>query len=190
MDQKTMRDGIRMFLDGLGETFPGDDIERTPERVARAWTDELVSGYSVRAADELTWTAVPAGGGPVLVHGVSFASVCVHHLLPFFGQADIAYLPAERQAGLSKIARVVDAFARRLQTQERLTAQIADALNDGLAPRGVIVVLRAEHLCMSLRGVRKEQAGMVTMATRGLYDADLAARAELLELMRDPRTSG
>ncbi len=147
-----MSAAIRAFLEGIGAADV-DDLERTPARVAQAWCDDLVSGYGTDPAGILTWTDVPPGGGPVLVRRISFSSVCAHHLLPFAGQAHVAYLPGERLAGLSKIGRVVDAHARRLQTQERLTAAIAGTLEQVLIPRGVLVVLSAEHTCMSLRGV-------------------------------------
>lgn len=183
MDREKMTAAIRAFLDGIGPTNV-TELKRTPERVAQAWCDDLVSGYRIDPTEILTWTSVAPGGGPVLVRQISFASICAHHLLPFLGHAQVAYLPHERLAGLSKIGRVVDAHARRLQTQERLTALIADSLQDVLAPRGVLVVLNAEHTCMSLRGVRKEQAEMVTVETRGIYLDEPARRSEVLGLLR------
>lgn len=183
MDPAKMEAGIRVFLEGIGERFEGDDLEKTPARVARAWGEELVGGYAIEPQTEITWTPVEPGLGPVVVRDVRFTSVCVHHLLPFFGQAYVGYLPGERLAGLSKIGRVVDAHARRLQTQERLTAAVVSTLDAGLAPRGVIAVLRAEHTCMTCRGVRKEQGRMVTMASSGIYDRDPATRREILGLI-------
>jgi len=183
MDQRKMAESVRAFLDALGQGFAGDDQDRTPERVARAWVEELVSGYAVEPEEELTWTEAPPRVGPVIVRGVSFASVCAHHLLPFFGDAHVAYLPHERLAGLSKIGRVVDAHARRLQTQEHLTSEIAGSIETALRPRGVIVLLEALHTCMTLRGVRKERSRMVTSVATGLYEDDPAARAELIGLM-------
>ena len=183
MDRARMTRAVRDFLAAIDRRFEGDDQQRTPERVVDAWVDDLVSGYAVDPAQELTWTAAPPACGPVLVRGVSFASVCVHHLLPFFGRASVAYLPGERLAGLSKIGRVVDALARRMQTQERLSAQIVETLEAVLAPRGVAAVLEAEHTCMTLRGVRKERSRMMTVATRGVYDADRLAREEILRLL-------
>jgi GTP cyclohydrolase I len=183
MDPEKMEAGIRTFLDGLGAAAGDAEARLTPARVARAWAEDLASGYARDPEAELTWTPVAEGRGPVIVRGVSFASVCVHHLLPFFGSGAVAYLPARRLAGLSKIGRVIDAHARRLQTQERLTAAIVDTLARGLECRGVLVRLDAEHTCMTLRGVRKEQSRMVTVAGAGLYDADPAARAEILGLL-------
>lgn len=183
MDQDKMEGGIRRFLEGLDCDLGDAELAKTPARVARAWVEDLVAGYGGDPDRELTWTPVEAGGGPVVVRGITFASVCIHHLLPFFGIADVAYLPDRRQAGLSKIGRVVDVHARRLQTQERLTAAIVKTLSGGLACRGVIALLRAEHTCMALRGVRKEQSEMITVATAGVYESDATARAEILGLL-------
>jgi GTP cyclohydrolase I len=184
-----MEAGLRLFLEGLelgkvDSRFAGDELEATPARVARAWRDDLVSGYALDPGAELTYSDAPEGAGPVLVRCVSFASVCVHHLLPFHGLAHVAYLPGRRQAGLSKIGRVVDAWARRLQTQEHLTARVVATLNEVLQPRGVLALFEAEHTCMTLRGVRKEQSRMTTVAARGIYEHDAAARSEMLALLR------
>jgi len=142
-----------------------------------------VSGYAEDPAELLTWTASPGGAGIVCVRDISFASICAHHLLPFSGFAQIAYLPGERIAGLSKIGRVVDAHARRLQTQENLTSAIVATLDAVLEPRGVLALLTAEHTCMTLRGVRKEQSAMTTLAGSGLYETDPRARGEVLSLL-------
>lgn len=183
MDRAKMTEGIRSFVEGIGERFPGDDLEATPERVAKAWEEDLVSGYALDPAAELTWTAAPEGSGLVLVRDVRFASVCVHHLLPFSGVAHVAYLPGARLAGLSKLGRVVDVHARRLQIQERLTSQILATIVGVLEPRGALVVLEAEHTCMTLRGVRKESSRLVTLAASGRYDDDGAARRDVLDLL-------
>ena len=182
MDRDKMEEGIRLFLDGLGEHVVGPEIVKTPRRVARAWADDLVSGYGVDPAAELTYAPAPTGGGPVIVKDIRFSSVCVHHLLPFSGLAQVAYLPAARLAGLSKIGRVIDALSRRLQIQEHLTAGIASAIEKALAPRAVLVVLDAEHTCMTLRGVRKEGSRLVTYAARGLWADDSAARREIMDI--------
>ncbi len=184
MDRSKIESAIRSFLEGIGERFGGDDLEATPDRVARAWAEDLVSGYAVDPDTQLTWTEIAGEAGAVIVRGVSFASMCVHHLLPFNGFAHIAYLPQRRLAGLSKIGRVVDAHARRLQTQERLSAEILGTLDRVLEPRGAVVQLSAGHTCMTLRGVRKEQSRMITVASSGLYQSDVALRAEILALLR------
>jgi GTP cyclohydrolase I len=185
MDGAKMETAIRSFLEGIGQRFEGDDLQATPARVARAWCEDLLSGYRRDPSAELTWTPVEPGGGPVLLRRVWFASTCVHHLLPFFGFAHVAYAPDRRLAGLSKIGRVIDAHARRLQTQERLTAAIADTMTAALEARGVVVLLEAEHTCMTVRGVRKEQARMVTLSSAGIYRDDAVARGEILALLRD-----
>ena len=187
MDATKMEAGIRLFLAGLGERFAGDDLEKTPSRVAKAWVEDLVSGYAVDPAAELTWVAAPERCGPVLAKDIRFSSVCVHHLLPFAGLAHVAYLPAARLAGLSKLGRVVDAHARRLQIQEHLTGRIAATLERALAPRAVLVVLDAEHTCMTLRGVRKEGSRLVTYVATGLWESDVAARREILDLLAPGR---
>jgi GTP cyclohydrolase I len=187
MDPTKMEAGIRLFLQGLGERFAGDDLENTPGRVARAWADDLVSGYQTDPVAELTSVAAPALCGPVLAKDMRFSSVCVHHLLPFVGLAHVAYLPAERLAGLSKLGRVVDALSRRLQIQEHLTGSIAATIESALAPRAVLVVLDAEHTCMTLRGVRKEGSRLVTYAATGEWAKDAAARREILDLLAPGR---
>ncbi len=184
-----MLDGIRLFLEGLGERFEGDDLDATPERVVRSWAEDLVSGYACDPDRELTWTPAPAGAGLVVVRDVSFASVCVHHLLPFAGVAQVAYLPGARLAGLSKIGRVVEVHSRRLQIQERLTSEILGTLVRRLEPLGALVLLDAEHTCMSLRGVRKEGSRLTTLACAGALDADSTARADVLSLLGRARSA-
>lgn len=178
-----MEAGIRLFLEGLASGVSRNELDTTPQRVARAWAEDLVSGYGLDPARELTWTPAAGATGPVLIRRVSLVSVCVHHLLPFFGFAHIAYLPADRIAGLSKIGRVIDAHSRRLQTQERLTSAIVQTLAQGLEPQAVLVLIQAEHTCMTLRGVRKEQSQMLTVAAAGQYERDAAMRREALELL-------
>jgi GTP cyclohydrolase I len=187
MNQARMQEGVRLFLEGVGERFPGDDLEATPARVARAWAEELLSGYLSDPDSEMSWTEVPPGGGLVVVQNVGFTSVCVHHLLPFVGRAQVAYLPGRRLAGLSKIGRVVDAHARRLQIQERLTAEILSTLERTLEPNGALVLLDAEHTCMTLRGARKQGSRLVTISASGLLESDPAARSEVLALLAPGR---
>lgn len=187
MDRRGMEEGIRRFLEAVGQRFDGDDLERTPARVAKAWYEDLLAGYGVDPDAELTWTAAPERPGLVAVRDIRFASVCVHHLLPFAGVAHVAYLPDERLAGLSKLGRLVDAHARRLQIQERLTSQIADSIERALRPIGAVVVLEAEHTCMTLRGARKESSRLLTWSATGLYDVDREARREVLDMLGSPR---
>lgn len=183
MDAIKMEAGIRLFLEGLGERVAGDDIEKTPRRVARAWAEDLVSGYGVDPIAELTYVAAPPSSGPVILKDIRFSSVCVHHLLPFAGLAHVAYLPAARLAGLSKLGRAVDALSRRLQIQEHLTGSIAATIETALAPKAVLVVLDAEHTCMTLRGVRKEGSRLLTYAVRGAWADDAGGRREILDIL-------
>ena len=181
MDASKMEAGVRLFLEGIGERFPGDDLEATPGRVARAWIDDLVAGYALDPDSELTFSQAPAQCGPVVARDIRFASVCVHHLLPFVGVAHLAYQPAERLAGLSKLGRLVDAHARRLTVQEILNRRIVDSLDRTLRPQAALVVLEAEHTCMTLRGVRKEGSRFLTWAAAGAWKDDPRARREILD---------
>lgn len=178
--------GVREILAGMGEDPDRDGLLDTPGRVARAY-HELVSGMREDAGVHLSrvFAQEHAGDDLVMLRGIRFVSLCEHHLLPFTGVAHVAYLPSHgRVTGLSKLARTVDVFARRLQMQERLTAQIADALVEHLDPRGVAVVIESEHSCLRLRGARKEDAMMVSTAFRGAIEHDRALRSEVLSLMR------
>lgn len=183
IDRDKLAEAVAGFLEGLGQPFDPADVGATPERVARAWADELVCGYATDPDALVSWSPAPPDAGVVLVRDVRFASVCIHHLLPFFGVAHVAYLPDRRLAGLSKIGRVVEALARRLQMQERLTGEIAATLTRSLEPRGTLVVLEAEHTCMTLRGSRKESSRMVTVQATGCYREDDGARREVLDLL-------
>jgi GTP cyclohydrolase IA len=181
--------GVREILLGLGEDPDREGLAETPARVARAYR-ELVSGCREEAGEHLArvFAQETTGEDVVILRDVRFVSLCEHHLLPFTGVAHVAYIPAGgRVVGLSKLARTVDVFARRLQLQERLTAQVADALVEHLSPQGVAVVVEAEHSCLRLRGARKEDAHMVTTAFRGGLGTDRALRAEVLSLMRAGR---
>lgn len=187
MDQRKMEEAVRAFLEGVGERFSGDDLEATPSRVARAWCEDLLSGYAADPDTEMSWSEAMAGCGEVVIRNVDFASVCVHHLLPFVGHAHVAYLPARRLAGLSKIGRVVEVHARRLQIQERLTADIVATLERTLEPRGVMAMLEAEHTCMTLRGTRKRGSRLVTLSASGVYRDDPGARREILQVLAPGR---
>ena len=175
---------IRQVLARVGEDPEREGLRRTPLRVAKAM-DFLTSGYDMDVA-ELVRTAVFTEDCQemVVVKDIEFYSLCEHHVLPFFGRAHVAYLPAGRVLGLSKVARVVDVFARRLQVQERLTNQVADALVEALQPYGVGVVMEASHTCMMMRGVQKQSSTTVTSAMRGSFKDDARTRAELMDLIK------
>jgi GTP cyclohydrolase I len=177
---------IREQLLEIGEDPDREGLRRTPLRVAKAM-DYLTRGY-VTSLDEVVNNAIFDGEGAdemVLVKGVEFYSMCEHHMLPFFGKATVAYLPNEKIIGLSKIARIVDLFARRLQVQERLTNQIADAIEQILDPLGVAVTVEGKHLCMMMRGVQKQDSSMTTSAMRGTFKSSARTRSEFLALARD-----
>ena len=174
---------IRELLIAVGENPDRDGLKDTPQRVARMYA-ETMSGLRASATDVLTTTFDLGHDEMVLVKDIEVYSLCEHHLTPFFGVAHVGYIPSEegRITGLSKLARLVDVFARRPQVQERLTTQVADSLTQILRPLGVIVVLECEHLCMSMRGVRKPGARTVTSAVRGQL-RDTATRAEAMSLI-------
>ena len=177
---------VRLQLLEIGEDPMREGLLRTPLRVAKAM-DFLTSGYST-SLDEVVNNAIFDAEGAdemVLVKGVEFYSMCEHHMLPFFGKATVAYLPNEKIIGLSKVARIVDLFARRLQVQERLTNQIAAALERALDPIGVGVIIEGKHLCMMMRGVQKQDSSMTTSAMRGTFKSSARTRSEFLSLAED-----
>ncbi len=175
---------VRDMLELVGEDPDRDGLVKTPERVERAmrW---LTRGYDLDAAEVIGDALFEESHqNMIVVRDIEFYSMCEHHMLPFFGKAQVAYIPDGRIVGLSKIARVVDVFARRLQVQERLTDQIAEALDDALAPRGVGVVLEASHFCMMMRGVEKQGSRTLTSALRGVFREDASTRDEFLRLVQ------
>jgi GTP cyclohydrolase I len=181
VDATAIQDSVIQILRAIGENPERDGLKRTPERVARMYA-ELLSGYHVDpiavvndAIFEVKYDEM------VIVRDVEFYSLCEHHLLPFMGRVHVAYIPDGKVLGLSKIPRIVDLFARRLQVQERMTRQIADLIRDLLHPQGVAVVVEGLHLCMMMRGVQKHNARMTTSAMHGAFRANLATRQEFLE---------
>ncbi len=183
VDQPRIEAAVREILSAIGEDPDRDGLQDTPARVARAY-EEMFSGLSQDAGEVLSKTFDIDHSELVLVKDIPFYSTCEHHLVPFFGKAHIGYIPGEsgQVTGLSKLARVVDVFARRPQVQERMTTQIVEALEEYLQPAGAIVVVEGEHMCMSMRGVRKPGAKTVTSAVRGQLRAE-ATRAEAMSLI-------
>lgn len=177
---------VRNLLMALGEDPEREGLADTPRRVAKMYR-ELFAGISADPAVHLRRVFHEQYDEVVLLRDIDFHSLCEHHLLPFHGKAHVAYLPNGKVVGLSKLARTVDAFARRPQVQERMTCQIADALMKHLAPKGVVVVVEAEHLCMKMRGVQKPNGTMVTSAVRGTFKESAAARAEVMSLINNCR---
>lgn len=173
-DSQKIRDAVKDILLAIGEDPDREGLKETPDRVARM-LEELTSGYSDDPSVHLSKTFEQGGSRAVIEKDIYFSSTCEHHLMPFFGKVHIAYIPDGKVVGLSKLARVVDAFSRRLQLQERLNAQIADAIFDELAPKGVMVVVEGEHTCMTARGVKKFGSKTVTSAVRGQVPDDVKA---------------
>jgi len=187
VDRARIERAVREILEAIGEDAERDGLQRTPERVAGMY-EEIFSGLDDNPSRHLTITFEAEHDEMVMVRDIPLFSVCEHHLVPFAGRAHVAYIPGQdgRITGLSKIARLVEGYARRPQVQERLTTQIADALVQVLAPTGVLVMIEAEHLCMSMRGVKKPGALTVTSAVRGLFKTNAATRAEALALITHP----
>ena len=181
IDQGRVEKAVREILEAIGEDPDRDGLVRTPERVA-AMYGEVFAGIDQEPSDVLTVTFEANHDEMVMVKDIPTQSLCEHHLVPWMGVAHVAYIPNAdgRITGLSKLARLVDVYARRPQVQERLTTQVADALEEHLEPRGVLVVVEAEHLCMSMRGVRKPGTTTVTSAVRGLFRDDQRTRAEAM----------
>jgi GTP cyclohydrolase I len=173
-----VEDAVLTILRWIGEDPDRDGLRDTPARVAKAWR-EMTSGYADDPAEILARTFDESSDEMIVLRGISFYSTCEHHLLPFYGEATVGYLPG-KVVGISKLARLVECFARRLQIQERMTRQIAEAVETHLGARGVGVILRAHHLCMGCRGVRQEQTEMVTSSMLGTLRSDAASRSEFL----------
>ena len=184
VDHKAIEGAVRIILTAIGEDPDRDGLVSTPERVARMFA-EVCSGLHEDPAHHLQTTFEADHDEMVMVRDIPMYSLCEHHLIPFHGVAHIAYIPGKdgRITGLSKLARLVDGFAHRPQVQERLTSQVADALVTALDPRGVLVVVEAEHLCMSMRGVRKPGAVTVTSAVRGIFKESAPTRAEAMSFI-------
>src|SRR3954468_1798364 len=179
-----MEDLIRQLLEELGEDPDREGLLRTPQRVAKAMKF-LTSGYDADIDQVLNNALFTVEYSEmVIVKDIDFYSLCEHHLLPFFGKCHVAYLPSDKVIGLSKIPRLVDVFSRRLQVQERLTSQIAETIKEKIAPLGVAVVVEATHLCMSMRGVEKQNSFAVTSAMQGAFRNNARTRMEFLELIK------
>ena len=184
MDLDRIAKAVREILEAIGEDPDRDGLRNTPDRVARLYA-EIASGLHDDPASHLTVTFESSHDEMVMVRDIPLYSMCEHHLVPFIGKAHVAYIPDRdgRITGLSKIARLVDGFSRRPQVQETLTVQIADAMETTLGPRGVMVVIEAEHLCMSMRGIQKSGTTTVTSAVRGLFRESIATREEAMRFI-------
>jgi len=184
MNKEKIEKGIRLFLEGIGEDLNRISIKGTPARVAKM-CENIFGGIDKDPKEVLTVLKEEKHDGIILLRNIPLYSFCEHHLLPFSGKAHVAYIPkGGRVTGLSKLARVVDILSKRLQLQERLTTQIADAIDETLKPRGVMVMIEAEHLCMSMRGIKKPGTTTVTSVVRGIFRENPATRAEAISLIK------
>jgi GTP cyclohydrolase I len=182
IDSEKIEKAIKDILEAVGEDVGREGLKQTPKRVANMYA-ELLAGNTEDPTEHIKSVFKEKCDEIVLLRDIPFYSICEHHMMPFIGKAHVAYLPADFVIGVSKLARIVDCFARRLQVQERLTAQIADFLNEHLKPQGVAVVIEASHSCMTIRGIKKPGSIMITSAIRGTFKKDPRSRAEVLSLM-------
>lgn len=182
MDSEKIKEGVRLILEGVGEDINREGLLETPDRIARMY-QELAGGYTDDAATHLAKRFHVQSNDMVMEKDIQFYSFCEHHMLPFYGKAAVAYIPDGEVVGLSKIARTVEVFAKRFQLQERLSAQIADAFMEQLKPKGVMVLVEAEHMCMTMRGIKKPGAKTVTVVTRGVFDGDQALQTTFYRML-------
>ena len=183
VDQAGVRDAVRRIIEAIGEDPSREGLLDTPRRIAEMY-EELFTGLHQDPREVLSTSFQESHREMVILKNIPFYSLCEHHFLPFHGQAHVGYVPKGRIVGASKIARVVDILARRPQLQERLTGQVADAITEGLSPDGVAVVIEAEHLCMTMRGVQKPGTTLITSAIRGAFRRRAVTRSEFLTLVR------
>lgn len=183
INQDKIREGVRLILEGIGEDVSREGLIETPDRIARMY-GEIAGGYEDDAAEHLRKRFHVKDNEMVVEKDITFYSMCEHHMLPFYGKAHIAYVPDGEVVGLSKIARTVEVFAKRLQLQEQLTAQIADAFVENLHPKGVMVMIEAEHMCMTMRGIKKPGTKTVTVTTRGVFNGNKDLQDTFFQLVK------
>ena len=184
VDKAKVEQAIRLLLEGIGENPDREGLKDTPDRIARMYT-EIYGGLDEEADQHLLKQFQVENNEMVLEKDITFYSMCEHHLMPFYGKAHIAYIPNGKVTGLSKLARTVDVYARRPQIQERLTVQIADALDRVLEPKGVMVMLEAEHTCMTMRGIKKPGSKTMTVITRGEFKNNIELQKQFLAMVKD-----
>lgn len=182
VDQNKIKEAVKLLLEGIGEDTGREGLADTPDRIARMYT-ELFAGMTEEPSVPLSRVFTVENSEMVLEKDIVFYSMCEHHMLPFYGKAHVAYVPNGKVVGLSKLARTVEIYARRLQVQERMTNQIADAVMEHLKPGGVMVVLEAEHLCMTMRGVKKPGSKTVSIATRGAFAENIELQNRFFQML-------
>lgn len=183
MDSEKIKEGVRLLLEGIGEDVTREGLLETPDRIARM-CEEIYGGLNMDASEHLKKQFHATNNNIVLEKDITFYSTCEHHLLPFYGKAHVAYIPNEKVAGLSKLARTVEVYARRPQIQENMTAQIAEAIEKNLEPKGVMVMLEAEHMCMTMRGAQKPGTITSTIVTKGVFAEDFNLQQTFLQMVR------
>lgn len=183
MDQEKIKQGIRMVLEGIGEDLTREGLVETPERIARMY-EEICGGMQENPEEHLQKTFHVTNNDMVVEKDITFYSMCEHHMLPFYGNVHVAYIPDGKVAGLSKLARTVEVYAKRLQLQEQMTGQIAEALMKYLKPKGVIVMAEAEHMCMTMRGIKKPGSKTVTIVKRGVFKEDKELVEQFFQMIR------
>lgn len=183
VNREKVEEAIRLLLEGIGEDCEREGLKDTPNRVARMY-EEILEGMGTSADEHLSRTFTVDSDEMVIEKDITFYSTCEHHLMPFFGKVHIAYIPDGEVVGISKLARTVEVYARRLQIQEKMTGEIADAIMESLNPKGVIVMAQAEHTCMTMRGVKKPGSQTVTIAARGVFERDEQLKNTFFTLIR------
>ena len=186
IDQKKIEEAVKLFLEGIGEDISREGLKDTPGRIARM-CEELYGGMEEDASVHLSKTFSVDSSEMVIEKDITFYSTCEHHILPFYGKAHIAYIPDGKVVGLSKLARTVEVFARRLQLQEQLTGQIADALMESMQPKGALVMIEAEHMCMTMRGIKKPGSRTIPLARRGGFESDPALEERFFRMLSAER---
>lgn len=183
MDKKKIEDAVRLFLEGIGEDVNREGLTETPSRIS-AMCEELFAGLGKDAKEHLSKTFSAANSEMVIERDITFYSVCEHHFLPFYGKVHIAYIPDGKVVGLSKLARTVEVYARRAQIQEQMTSQIAEDIMKNLKPKGVMVYAEAEHMCMTMRGIKKPGAKTVTFVTKGKFEENDSLKNTFFQLIK------
>lgn len=183
VDQDKIKEAVKLLLEGIGEDVNREGLVDTPDRIARMYA-EIFSGMDEDASQHLSRVFSVDNSEMVLERDIVFYSMCEHHMMPFYGRVHVAYLPKGRVAGLSKLARTVEVYAKRLQVQERMTGQIADAIMESLDARGVMVVVEAEHMCMTMRGVKKPGSMTVSVAARGEFEDNAVLQNQFFQMLR------
>ncbi len=181
MDKDKIKQGVQLIIEGIGEDAAREGLVETPDRIARMY-EEIFAGLNEDASVHLSKTFSTQNTDMIIEKDITFYSMCEHHFLPFYGKAHIAYIPNGRVAGLSKLARTVEVYARRPQLQERMTVQIADAIMENLDAKGAMVIIEAEHMCMTMRGIKKPGSRTVTISSKGIFTEDAELRNTFLTM--------